>query len=257
MSTLRTSISRNGAKTQRAKRSIKASEIQNQLKRLGNPQTATFLQRFFKTGPGEYGDGDRFRGIRVPVLRKLAKDCQHLSLNEIGKLIRSPYHEDRAVALMILVTVYLRADEALKAKIYTMYLKNTRYINSWDLVDMSAPIIVGTFVQNTDRDVLYRLTNSSSLWERRIAILATFHFIKAGEVDETFKIAEKLLNDREDLIHKAVGWMLREVGNRDMKAEENFLAQHYRRMPRTMLRYAIENFPEAKRQKYLKGKVDE
>jgi 3-methyladenine DNA glycosylase AlkD len=234
---------------------VKASEIQKELARLGDPQIASILQRFFKTGPGEYGYGDIFRGIRAPMLRALSKKFQSLALNEVLKLLRSPHHEDRSLALLILVRVYLKGDDAVKAKVYNLYLKNTRFINNWDLVDSSAPHIVGAFLRDKDRDVLYSLARSSDLWERRIAILSTFHFIRNGEMGETLKIARVLLSDREDLIHKAVGWMLREVGKRDLKAEEGFLNRHYKQMPRVMLRYAIEKFPEPKRRRYLKGEV--
>lgn len=233
----------------------KAATIQTELKRLGDPEKALFAQRFFKTRPGEYGEGDFFRGIRVPVLKRVAKEFKNLSSSETVKLLRSPYHEDRLVALLILAHQFVRADEAIRSAIYQSYLKNIRYINNWDLVDSSAPQIVGAFLWDKDRELLFNLARSDSLWERRIAILATFHFIKRGETRDTLEIASMLLSDSEDLIHKAVGWMLREVGKRDLEAEENFLRKHYRRMPRTMLRYAIERFPELKRGRYLDGQV--
>jgi len=232
---------------------MKVAEITRELSSLADSGTASFLQRFFKTGPGEYGDGDLFRGIRVPVLRKLAKKYQHLSLPEIAKLLHSFHHEDRLLALLILVRTYSSGDDAVKEKIHQLYLRNTRSINNWDLVDASAPQIVGAFLWEKDHAVLDRLARSSDLWERRIAIMATFHFIKRGEFTKTLQLAEILLPDREDLIHKAVGWMLREVGNRNLKVEERFLRKHYKQMPRVMLRYAIEKFPEPKRQQYLKG----
>jgi 3-methyladenine DNA glycosylase AlkD len=159
------------------------------------------------------------------------------------------------LALLILVRAYLRGDDSIKEKVFDLYLKNTQFINNWDLVDSSAAQIVGAYLWDKDRDVLYRLARSSHWWERRIAIIATFHFIKRCEFSETLKIAEILLADREDLIHKAVGWMLREVGNQDLKIEEGFLRNHYERLPRVMLRYAIEKFPERKRQQYLRGKI--
>lgn len=234
---------------------IKATAIQKELKRLGDLQTARFSQRFFKTGVGEYGEGDLFRGIRVPVLKKVARDYKTLSHSATLKLLRSQYHEDRLVALLILNHQFVRGDDATRKKLYASYLKNTRFINSWDLVDVSAPMILGAFLQDKDRTVLYQLAQSRDLWERRIAILATFQFIKRGETADTLKLAAMLLSDSEDLIHKAVGWMLREVGKRDLKAAESFLRRHYRRMPRTMLRYAIEKFPKSKRQRYLKGRI--
>lgn len=232
-----------------------AAEIQKEMSILGDSRTASFLQKFFKTGPGEYGAGDLFRGIRVPVLRKLAKEYRSLTLAEAKELLHSFYHEDRLLALLILVHHYSRSDDADKAKVYDLYLGNTRFINNWDLVDASAPHIVGDFLRDKDRDVLYRLAQSGDLWERRIAIMATFRFIKHGEVGETLKIAQMLLSDEEDLIHKAVGWMLREVGKRNLDAERRFLSSHCKRMPRVMLRYAIEKFPESERRRYLKGEV--
>jgi 3-methyladenine DNA glycosylase AlkD len=230
-------------------------EIRRELDRHANPEKALILQRFFKTGKGEYGEGDVFRGIRVPELRKLAKRYQDISLTNTTRMLRSPFHEDRALALMILVLRCTKGDESLKHDIYSLYLANTQHINNWDLVDISAEHIVGGFLMDKDKEPLIRLANSDMLWERRIAVMATFHFIKKGRFDETFLIAKRLLNDPEDLIHKAVGWMLREVGKRDMQAEKSFLKHHYRHMPRTMLRYAIERFPEAVRIAYLKGNV--
>lgn len=235
---------------------MSVAKIQAELAELANPQTALVSQRFFKTGPGEYGAGDLFRGIRVPVLRSLAKKYQHTRLPEAENLLQSSYHEDRLLALLLLVRLYTKGNKATKAEIYRMYLDNTNFINNWDLVDSSAEPIVGAFLWDKDRMPLYHLAQSSSLWERRIAMMATFHFIKRGEFGETLKLAEILLADREDLIHKAVGWMLREVGNRDLRVEEGFLQTHYRQMPRVMLRYAIEKFPAEKRAQYLKGEID-
>ncbi|MGH2542167.1 MAG: DNA alkylation repair protein [Ardenticatenaceae bacterium] len=230
-------------------------DIQQELARLGDPERAVHSQRFFKTGPGEFGEGDRFRGIRVPVLRQVAKRYRELPLEGVVRLLRSSFHEDRLVALLILTQAFARGDEATRQRLYELYLDNTAYINNWDLVDTSAEHIVGGYLWERDREPLYRLAGSDSLWERRIAILATFHFIKRGEFEETLRLAEVLLDDPQDLIHKAVGWMLREVGNHDLQAEEAFLELHYHRMPRTMLRYAIEKFPEPKRQAYLRGTV--
>jgi 3-methyladenine DNA glycosylase AlkD len=233
---------------------MRAREIQLRLSSLANSHSAAFLQSFFKTGPGQYGEGDRFRGIRVPVIRKHAKEYQAMTLAESQKLLRSPYHEDRLLALLILVRAYETGDDAAKRKVFNLYLKNARFINNWDLVDTSAPQIVGGFLWDKDRDALYRLARSSNLWQRRMAIIATFYFIKRGDFKDTLKVAALLLDDTEDLIHKAVGWMLREVGKRDRQAEELFLNKHCRRMPRVMLRYAIEKFPEPKRRRYLEGR---
>jgi 3-methyladenine DNA glycosylase AlkD len=228
--------------------------IQSQLVSLSNPEDAVFLQRFFKTGPGQYGEGDIFRGIRVPVLRSLSKNHQNISLKFVEQLLCSAYHEDRLLALLILVRKYTHTDETEQAGIYTLYLDNTRFINNWDLVDTSAEHIVGAYLNDKSREPIYRLARSICLWERRIAILATFHYIKRGNFDDTLRVAEILLPDKEDLIHKAVGWMLREIGKREMQKEEVFLQAYHRQMPRTMLRYAIEKFPQEKRLGYLKKK---
>ena len=229
------------------------AEIQEELARLGSAEQAAILQRFFKTGPGEYGAGDRFRGIRVPVLRKLARKYGQLPLAEAANLLRSACHEDRLLALFILMDHYYQGEDAARADIHQLYLEHTTLVNNWDLVDASAPHLVGHYLRGRDKSILTRLAASASLWERRIAIMATFAFIKEGNFDETLRIARLLLGDPEDLIHKAVGWMLREVGKREIAVEEAFLQAHYQKMPRTMLRYAIERFPEARRQAYLKG----
>jgi 3-methyladenine DNA glycosylase AlkD len=234
---------------------MKLERIQEQLTRLSDPARASFLKGFFKTGPGEYGEGDLFRGIRVPSLRKLAKEHQDVPLADVKKLMGSAHHEDRLLALLILVRVYSRVDSIIKSKVYDLYVRSTQRINGWDLVDASAEHIAGAFLWDKDREPLRRLAKSNCLWDRRIAITATFHFIKRGEFSETLKISRMLLLDREDLIHKAVGWMLREVGNRDLAIEEGFLKTHYKQMPRVMLRYAIEKFPEAKRRRYLRGEM--
>ena len=213
------------------------------------------LQRFFKTGPGDYGEGDRFRGIRVPVLRKLVRKYRHLPQSEAESLLLTDFHEDRLLALLLLIDRYDRGDDAVRGEIHRFYLEHTAWVNNWDLVDASAPLLVGHYLQDRPKDPLTRLAASGILWERRMAIIATFYFIKQGNLDETFRIAARLLGDPEDLIHKAVGWMLREAGKRDITAAEIFLRPHYRQMPRTMLRYAIERFPEDRRQAYLKGAV--
>jgi len=228
------------------------AELRQKLICLSKPEDAMFLQRFFKTSSGQYGEGDIFRGIRVPVLRKLSKEYQLIPLEQVVSMLQSAYHEYRLLALFILVLKYAKANEGGKDNIYTLYLGNTALINNWDLVDASAEHIVGAYVSDKSKEPLYQLANSPSIWERRIAILATFHFIKRERFDETLKIAEILLTDKEDLIHKAVGWMLREVGKRDAECEDSFLNSHYHKMPRTMLRYAIEKYSQDKRLDYLK-----
>lgn len=209
------------------------------------------LRRYFKTGPGEYAEGDIFLGVTVPVLRKLAKEFRGIGLKSATELLQSPIHEERLLALLILIIKYRGSSVKIKEKIYRIYLKNTKYINNWDLVDVSAKHIVGAYLRDKDKTVLYKLAGSPLLWERRIAILSTFNFIDEYRFEETIKVARILLEDRHDLIHKAVGWMLREIGKKDLKTEEDFLKAHHRSMPRTMLRYAIEKFPESKRRKYL------
>ena len=230
-------------------------DIQKRLKKLGNKEHATISQRFFKTGPGEYGEGDVFIGIRVPVLRALVKEYVDLSVEQILILLRSHIHEERLLALLLLVDSFTNGDDAVRMSIYESYLKNIRFVNNWDLVDSSAAQIVGAYLMDRSKAVLYRLAESVNLWERRISIMSTFHFVKHHEFSETLKISKMLLFDRQDLIHKATGWMLREIGKRHLQTEENFLKIHYTEMPRTMLRYSIEKFPEQKRQRYLKGKV--
>ncbi len=236
-------------------RAPKAEDVLRALSSLGDPVRAEGLSRFFKTGPGEYAEGDRFRGIPVPVLRRIARSFENLSLDEAEKLLASPFHEDRLFALLVLMKIYARGDDAARRKVYALYLRNTPQINNWDLVDLSAPHIVGAFLAQKGRKSLDRMARSRSLWERRIAIVATFHWIRRGAFDETLRIARILLRDPEDLIQKAVGWMLREVGKRNQEKLEAFLGAHYRQMPRTMLRYAIERLPEPKRRAYLNGKV--
>jgi len=232
---------------------ITVNKIIKRLKKMGDKEDAQFLQGFFKTGVGQYGEGDIFLGIRVPAIRKLAKDYQNLQLKEILSLLKSPYHEIRLFALILSVNAFTKGDESTQKKIYDLYLANTRYINNWDLVDLSAPNIVGTFLLTKSRKPLYQLAKSKILWERRIAMLATFSFIKNNQFTDSLKIAGILLQDKEDLIHKAVGWMLREVSKRDIDYTESFLQKHCRVMPRTMLRYAIERFTPAKRRKYMDG----
>jgi len=231
------------------------TELKREIKKNANPQKAELLQRFFKTGPGEYGEGDIFLGIMVPVQRAIAKKYKELSLKDIRKLLNSNIHEERLIALLILVEQYKKGNEQKKEDIFTFYHLNRKRINNWDLVDLTAHIISGSYLMNKDKSILYKLAESENIWERRIAVISTFHFIKNNVFDHSLGIAEKLLNDKHDLIHKAVGWMLREIGNRDMNTEEGFLEKHYKKMPRTMLRYAIEKFPEKKRLAYLKGNI--
>jgi 3-methyladenine DNA glycosylase AlkD len=231
------------------------AEIQKELESLADPGQAVILQRFFKTGPGEYGEGDRFRGIRVPIMRKTARKYRDLPLTEAGRLLQSTFHEDRLLALLILIEQYYRGDDTARDGIHRFYLDHSGGVNNWDLVDVSAPHLVGHYLMGRSKDPLTRLAASRVMWERRMAIIATFHFIKQGDYDDTLRVARLLLGDPEDLIHKAAGWMLREVGKRNVTAAEAFLQAHYRNMPRTMLRYAIERFPEPRRQAYLRGAV--
>jgi 3-methyladenine DNA glycosylase AlkD len=220
--------------------------------KLADAGQATVLQRFFKTGKGQYGEGDIFLGIKVPGQRTLAKQYRDLPISDVITLLQSKIHEYRLTALLILIQKYKTADNKARKTIFNLYLKHRKWLNNWDLVDLSAPNIVGDYLRDKDREVLYKLAKSKGLWDKRIAILATFEFIKAGDAKDTFGIAEILLNDKHDLIHKAVGWMLREAGKRiGQSTEEIFLKQHYHHMPRTMLRYAIERFPEPLKKKYM------
>ena len=230
-------------------------QIRTELAALGDPDIAAHSSRYFQTGPGQYGEGDRFRGIRVPMLRKLARKHRDITVAQAERLLHSPHHEDRLLALFILVRQFQQGDAARRERICRDYLANTGHINNWDLVDASAARIVGAFLSDRDHDPLDALARSELIWERRIAIMATGHFIGRGQFDDTLRLAEALLHDPQDLIHKAVGWMLREVGNRDREAEETFLQRHYQAMPRTMLRYAIERFPEERRRAYLAGRA--
>lgn len=234
------------------------ADIRRELRSRANPARTRLLARYFKTGPKEYGAGDRFIGITVPQTRAIACRYRDLPADDIAALLSSPVHEERLCALLMLVDRYERGDDATKDRVYRFYLKNTRRINNWDLVDLSAPRIVGAHMLRTGDQGgrLLRLARSPNLWERRIAVLATFAFIGAGRHIPSFNVARVLLDDEQDLIHKAVGWMLREVGKRiGQETEEEFLHRQYRRMPRTMLRYAIERFPRRLRQAYLTGRI--
>jgi 3-methyladenine DNA glycosylase AlkD len=230
-------------------------QLKRDLQRLKNPKKAKIYQRFFKTGKGEYGEGDKFLGLTVPDQRKIAKKYQDLSLSDLQKLLNTKTHEYRSTALLILVLKYEKTKEKEKKKIVNFYLKNTRNINNWDLVDSSAYKILGSYLLNKDKRILSKLARSKNLWERRIAMLASFEFIKNNKFKEALKIAKILVNDEHDLIHKAVGWMLREIGKRDQRVEERFLRRHYQTMPRTMLRYAIERFDRKKRDFYSRRKL--
>ena len=246
-----------------------AEQARAALREVADADDAVFLQRYFKTGPGEYAEGDRFLGVRVPQTRRIARRFKGMERKERLKLVRSPGHEERLLGLLLMVGAYGAGDEAEREQVYQDYLDHTAWINNWDLVDVTAHHIVGAHlwgqgglgmkaegqVEWQGMAPLRELAGSQSLWERRIAVVATWHFIRQGEHGPTLELAAGLLLDPEDLMHKAVGWMLREVGKRDLEAEERFLQEHYRVMPRTMLRYAIERFPEERRQAYLKGRV--
>lgn len=230
----------------------KIKNIQNELKQLSNKRIAEHSQKFFKTGKGEYGEGDKFLGIRVPLLRQLAKKHKDISIKEASLLLKSQFHEERLLSLFLLIGLYRISANQEKKKIYNLYLSNTQFINNWDLIDSSAEHIVGAFLWEINKKPIYVLARSRNLWERRISIMATFYFIKRNSFKDTLKLAKILLSDNEDLIHKSVGWMLREIGKRDLETEEEFLKKHYKKMPRTMLRYAIERLSKGKREKYLK-----
>lgn len=234
---------------------LKAFEVQKQLQALADPSKVKILSGFFKTAPGQYGEGDIFIGVTVPLTRSVARKFRQLPMEETLILLKSPIHEERLLAIFILVEQFHKSEETGRKEIFTAYLNHCRYVNNWDLVDSSARQIVGGFLKGKNKSLLIKLASSSSVWERRIAVIATYAFIIDGDFEETFKIAAILLKDEHDLIHKAVGWMLREAGNRDIKAEEKFLIKHYKKMPRTMLRYAIERFPQARRAMYLQGFV--
>jgi 3-methyladenine DNA glycosylase AlkD len=230
------------------------NKVKEELQKLSNPEKAKILSGFFKTGKGEYGEGDVFFGIPVPEQRKIARKYSDLPLKDIRKLLSGKIHEYRLVALLILIRQYGKGNKCGKKEIFDFYLANTRHINNWDLVDLSAPNIIGDYLLDKDRAILYKLVKSDNLWGKRIAIMATFTFIRNNQFEDTFRIAEIFLYGQHDLIQKAVGWMLREVGKRDQAQEEEFLARYCSKMPRTMLRYAVERFDEQKRRLYLKDR---
>ncbi|MHB9019997.1 MAG: DNA alkylation repair protein [Minisyncoccota bacterium] len=231
---------------------MKLSRLQQELKLAANPKQAKLLQRFFKTGPGEYGHGDIFLGIMVPIQRKITEKYIDLSLTDIQRLLNNKIHEHRFCALAILVSKYKKANESEKKKIFNFYIKNSKKINNWDLVDVSAPKIVGGYLLNKNKTILYKLARSKNIWQKRISILATFWFIRENKFKDSLEISKILLGDKHDLIHKAVGWMIREIGKRNKQVEIKFLAEHAHKMPRVMLRYAIEKFTPNERHKYLK-----
>jgi 3-methyladenine DNA glycosylase AlkD len=230
---------------------VTAKAIERRLHSLADATIAEHHLRFFKCGPGQYGEGDTFLGINVPTLRTLSKEFTPAPVAELIALLQSRWHEARLLALMILVRKYERGEDAIRDEIYRSYLANTHRINNWDLVDASAPNIIGAHLLGRDRTPLYTLARSESLWERRIAIVATQHLIRHDKLDDTLRIAEILLDDRQDLIHKSSGWMLREVGQRNQPLLERFLHKFAKRMPRTMLRYAIEKFTPELRAQYM------
>lgn len=248
------------------------NKIRNDLQRLADDNKAAILQRFFKTKKGEYGEGDIFLGVMVPDIRKVAKKHKEAALAEIKDGLYSKFHEERLCALLILVARFTKTSSGTpfplsgvpnrsksapklvsKKEIFDFYLKNIKQVNNWDLVDLTAPKIVGEYLVDKSRAILYKLAKSKNLWERRVAIISTFAFIRRQDFADTLKISEILLQDKHDLIHKAVGWALREVGKKSLITEEKFLKKYYQKMPRTMLRYAIEKFPEGKRLWYLRG----
>lgn len=230
--------------------------IKNELLSLGSLEKKMVLQRFFKTGIGQYGEGDIFIGVTVPKQREIVKKYKFLPLTEIESLLKEPYHECRLTALLFLVNEYEKCkDNAKKDEIFSFYLSHTNFINNWDLVDLSAPKIIGTHLLKKDGDLLVELAKSDNLWSKRIAIVSTLKFIKNNRFEDTFRISQMLFETKEDLLHKAVGWMLREIGKMDYEAEYAFLKRHYKKMPRTSLRYAIERFNEEVRKDFLLGKI--
>lgn len=230
------------------------NNLRRELKKLSDKKRASALQKFFKTGEGEYGYGDIFIGITVPQARKLAVTYKDMPFDELYKLLRSEIHEERLIALLIMVYNFQK-DEMLQRRIYEFYLKNIKFVNNWDLVDLSSDKIVGGYLIDKPKDTIYKMAKSGSVWERRIAIISTYNFIKKDMFDDTIAIAEELIDDKNDLIQKAVGWMLREVGKRNLELEVKFLDKHYKNMGRTALRYSLEKFPEKTRKTYMLGTI--
>jgi len=235
--------------------SVSATSLAAAILAAGNPATAQILQRFFKTAPGQYGEGDRFAGVKIPVLRALVRQHKAIAPREAVKLMRSGIHEHRLAALMLWVHHFERGDEAVRRSVFDLYLAHTRYINNWDLVDVSAPQVVGGFLDPADTAFLRTLAQSPLLWERRIAIVCTHSYIRRNVFAPTLQLCEILLGDRHDLMHKACGWMLREVGKRDRAVLSRFLDQHAAAMPRTMLRYALEHYAPGDRRRYMQMKA--
>eukprot|EP00831_Metopus_contortus_P003709 TRINITY_DN11367_c0_g2_i1.p2 TRINITY_DN11367_c0_g2~~TRINITY_DN11367_c0_g2_i1.p2 ORF type:complete len:240 (-),score=46.48 TRINITY_DN11367_c0_g2_i1:1048-1767(-) len=231
---------------------ITARMVEVAITNAGNPEKATGAQRFFKTGPGQYGEGDVFLGVNNPTVRQIAKEYREMTITEVVKLLKNKHHEIRLCALLILVEHYRKGDDPLREQILEIYLKNTRYINNWDLVDLSAPGIVGEAALSSKHDMLDLLAGSPYLWNQRIAMVSTLTLIRHGEFAVTLRLTERFLNHPHDLIHKAAGWMLREVGKHDRAVLTKFLLKHKHAMPRTMLRYAIEHYPEEQRQEFLR-----
>lgn len=241
------------ASVRKPPRPITLTSLKREARDLADPAIAGHSRTYFKTGAGEYGEGDAFLGLRVPTLRALVKKYRALDYTDAVKLLKSGWHEERLLGVLLLVNAYERGDETAKERIHREYLRNAKRVNNWDLVDSSAPQIVGAHLTPQNVALLVDLARSNNIWERRIAIISTQHFIRNGEFRPTLTIAALLIDDVEDLIHKAVGWMLREVGKRDRVVLDSFLSKHYKRMPRTMLRYAIERHPESLRKAYLTG----
>ena len=231
---------------------MSVTKLQKEIRKVKDPARAKSSLWFFKTGKGEYGEGDKFLGLKMGEQRIIAKQFIDLELNELVPLLKSEWHEERMVAFLILTYKYPKADAKEQKKIYNFYIKHRRAANNWDLIDVTVPRVIGAYLKDRDKGVLYKYALSNNLWERRIAVLATFPLIPLSRFDDSLKIAKILLNDEHDLIHKAVGWMLREIGKRNQVVLENFLKKHYKNMPRTMLRYAIERLEEPLRLKYLK-----
>jgi 3-methyladenine DNA glycosylase AlkD len=234
---------------------MQITDLRNKLSNAADNQRADFMQRYFKTGKGEYGEGDIFIGVSVPEQRKIAKQFLDIPFKELHELLHSKIHEERLTALLNLVYRFEKANENGRKEIFNFLIKNRKQINNWDLVDLTAPKSIGEYLVDKEKSILYELVNSENIWDRRIAVMSTFPLIKRNKFNLTLEFAKILLNDDHDLIQKAVGWMLREIGKRDMTIVETFLNKYYKKMPRTMLRYAIEKFPEVKRKKYLAGKI--
>ncbi|MCI6161263.1 MAG: DNA alkylation repair protein [Prevotella sp.] len=227
--------------------------IITELQKYSTEEKRQILPRFFKTGKGEYGEGDKFLGVTVPNIRMVAKQFKDsCSLNDADELMRSEWHDVRMCALLLLIHMLKGADETRKKEVFDFYLSHTGHINNWDLVDVSAPTIVGKYLQDKDRTILYQLAESQSLWENRIAIVSTYSFIKKGDLADTYALAGKMMHHPHDLMHKAMGWMLREAGKIDKSSLAAFLEKHHREMPRTMLRYSIEKFPQEERKHFMK-----